>query len=239
MIKKLPLTALAGALALLIGGQAYAAFPTANLKVTGSLEVPGCTISAEGATGDTVEYRTANINPNQIKPGSGSSATDTTELPGIGKTWTVTCTGRTYLTFKINDERNDTVSVPGITNSTRFGLGNINGTGKLGFYTVNMSDAKVGSLLATPVVPPVTTNVFATTTTTFTASPTVLLNKNNSATYQMGWATANNTLAAGDYFEAKLTVTPYLATSGVMGGPVTANVELDGLAALTFSLGLQ
>lgn len=229
MMKKLPLTALAGALALLVAGQSMAEAPVAELKVTGMLEVPGCDVTVDGADAVSApaEYDAGTITPDQIKPGAG-----TTALPDIEKIWTISCTGKTYLTFQARDEKDQT---PTVNTNTAYGLGNVNNDGKLGYYEIWMSNGEVdventGTFTASNVF-------YAAGTSIYGGAATWVYNQK--LNYKMGWSNTSGAMNAAHVFRAKLTVKPTLAGTTAMKGPVTDNTSLDGLATLTFSFGLQ
>ena len=100
---------------------AHAAPPTAELKVKGKLGVPICNITAP----DNGVYDLGRISAVQVKPG-----TTITSLPTMSKTWIVNCDSPTYLSYRAIDNRTATSS------TINYGLGFINGTGKIGYYTV-------------------------------------------------------------------------------------------------------
>jgi hypothetical protein len=221
MFKKTSLAAVFGAMALLATGTTMAEAPTAELRVIGTLEVPSCVVDVD----DDGIYDFGNISPTIIKAG-----TATTALDPIPKTWTVNCSGPTVLTFEASDNR--AASSSG-TNTKQFGLGNVNENGKIGYYTVNMSNAEVGDAEAT--MEPA--RVFASNTSGISNAAAVDLD--GGANYKMGWTNASNTLQQGQIFRADLIVTPTLAGTTTMGGPITDHVDLDGSLTLTFSFGLR
>ncbi|MXN76322.1 DUF1120 domain-containing protein [Burkholderia sp. 4701] len=210
--------AFSAASAMLFAGAAHADAPTANLYVKGTLGVPTCTISS---TNDGT-YDWGEISSTLIKPGNAK-----TDLDPKSQSWTASCDAKTYLGFSITDNRKDSVSESGTTN---FGLGTVNGTGKLGYYRINMENAMVDN---------VASNVYQTNTGTIsssTASPSKMLL--NDTAYRHGWAKGTSEQAMGEVFTADLVVTPTLAGSTAMNGPLTEGAELDGSATLTFAFGL-
>jgi hypothetical protein len=221
MLKKTSLAAVFGAVAFLAAGAAMAEAPTAELKVIGTLEVPSCSVDVDS---DGV-YDFGNISPTIIKPG-----TTTTALEPITKTWTVNCSGPTVLTFEASDNRTESSSS---TDSKHFGLGHVNDTGKIGYYMVNMSNAEVSG--ADGEMSPA--KVFVSNTSTISNAANVDLN--GGANYKMGWTNTSNTLQEGQIFKADLQVTPTLAGTTTMNGPITDHVDLDGSLTLTFSFGLR
>nr|WP_311528474.1 hypothetical protein [uncultured Ralstonia sp.] len=198
---------------------AHAAPPTAELKVIGSIDVPGCTVAAPG--GDGV-YDFDVISPTLIKPGTTHTA-----LTALKKNWVVTCDAETFLTFSVADNRAESVSTPSVAN---FGLGNVNTTGKIGYYSVMMS---------APTVDGVTSTVFYTNTgLPANGGATTSL---YSGAYKMGWSTGTTTstaLKSGRVFAADLEVRPQLGGTTTMGGTVKDDVTLDGSLTMNFAFGL-
>lgn len=186
--------------------------PTSSLNVKGTIGVPGCTVSAP----DDGIYDFGRIAASLVKPGNA-----TTALTPITRTWTVTCDAQTYLSFSVVDNRAATASTAAATN---FGLGNVNGTGKIGFYTV---------ALQKPTVDGVASFTYASIGTSISGAATTLLGSNT----RHGWATSNQQ-KEGKTFTADLAVTPTLAGSSAMGGAITDSVPLDGSLTLNFAFGL-
>lgn len=191
-----------------------AAAPTAELKVKGELTAPTCTVAAP----DNGTYDFGRISSTLIK------AAATTAVTGKAKTWSVSCDAETYLTFSVVDNRAASVATTG---NTYFGLGNVNGTGKIGYYTAVMSDPKVDG---------VTSYLFtaASGASTFSVYNSVNITKGTN----MGWASTTSTLKSGRVFTSDITVNPTLASSATMGGPITDTVNLDGLMTMSFAYGL-
>lgn len=215
MMKKFYLSALAASLALVAAGAHAAEAPTAELRVIGTLDVPPCTVAAEG---DGV-YDYGDLGPQDIKPG-----TTTNKLATLSKHWTITCEGDTYLTYKITDNQDASTAS---TDSKYFGLGNVNGDGKIGYFEVAMTNAKVDGNDA---------RGFATASTTLYPGASVDIRK---AGYTMGWAkAAASEQQIGKVFEADLNVTATLAGTQTMNGPITDDVPLQGSLTLTFAYGL-
>ncbi|MCB5306527.1 DUF1120 domain-containing protein [Yersinia massiliensis] len=202
---------------LIVGTTAVqATVPTAELKVTGSLSVPSCTINVP----DSGVYDLGAIGPSKIKPG-----TATTALPAISKNWVINCDGMTYLNVKPVDNRVGTASV---VNSAYFGLGNVNGDGKIGYYSLAMSNGMVDGKAS---------NLFITDTGNFTASnASVGLNSDNSVS--AGWAASSSTQAAGKVFSADFMVIPVLAGTAHMKGTITEETKIDGSTTMNFAFGI-
>ena len=194
----------------------HAAPPTDELKVKGRIGVPTCNINAP----DSGVYDIGNISSTQIKSG-----TATTELPKITKNWTVSCDAVTFLTVKSTDNR--TSSNPNGGSGT-YGLGMINSTGKIGYFTVRMSNAKIDGSPS---------RLFYTTSNTFTANDEVWLYRGDGG-YIQGWASADNVLKSGKIFSVDLSVTPTLGGVNTMNGPVTEDTKVDGSLTMNFAFGI-
>ncbi len=202
-MKKIRYTALTAALGLLMAGQVAAEAPSAKLEVKGTIEVPGCDIAIASEDGaNTSEYQFGDIEPATIKPGNV-----TTTLNPLTKTWTIHCSGKTHLTYQIEDLQSESSLNP--STATQFGLGNVNGDGKIGYYEVQMLNAKVSSDGSEPV----DARTFSVVKggTTFTRADSINFNRSN----VMGWSDfAANNLAAADTFIADFKVTPTLGGTG-------------------------
>ncbi|SFS18604.1 hypothetical protein SAMN05216570_3769 [Dyella sp. OK004] len=219
-------------LALATGSTTAAAEITgpSKLAVKGTITVPGCQVQGANPDGD-VEYHYGALGSALI-PATGDKPLDPQT-----KTWTVTCDALTYLTFGAVDVEHDSASLGGDTN---FGLGNINGNGKIGYYTVYMTNPKVdagdGKGLQRAYL--------------FIGKPNDSNGVGQDAKYMAhgfshGWVTSAagtgvtpSPLMAGKVFVVDMTVQPYLASSAVMGGPVNSDVNLKGKVVISYSFGL-
>jgi type 1 fimbria pilin len=214
-MKKISLTALAASLAMFMAGAHAAQAPTAELRVVGTLDVPPCTVTADG---DGV-YDYGDLGPQDIRSGTATNPLET-----IRKHWTIQCEGETYLSFTIVDNQADTSTV---TDSWHHGLGNVNGTGKLGNYTVRIEN---------PMVDNEPVRTFATSSGNIAnIQPWQWVHKGQT----MGWA--HPTLSQqqiGKTFEADLDVQATLAGTQTMNGPITDDVPLAGSMTLNFAYGL-
>ena len=186
---------------------------TAELKVVGELTVPTCTVAA---TDDGI-YDIGKQSATLIKPAAS------TTLTAMTKTWTVTCDADTYMNFTPVDNRTASKSS---SSTTAFGLGSVNDTGKIGYFTAIASNATVDG---------VSSRLFTSASATFT--PAVSVNLTNGE--KTGWATTvANTQYSGKVFVADIAVTPVLASSATMNGPITDNADIDGSVTLTFAYGI-
>ncbi|WP_145599286.1 DUF1120 domain-containing protein [Yersinia alsatica] len=195
---------------------AHAAPPTAELKVKGKLSVPTCTVISP----DAGVYDLGRISASQVKSGTAVTA-----LPIVTKNWTATCDAETYLNLTPTDNRRDSRS--DISNWLSFGLGNINNTGKIGFYTVEMKNAKVDGLSSLVFYKNGSAGVFTTGSSA-----------NLQQDYMFGWAETTTTQKAGKVFTADMVVSPTLAGTTTMGGPVTENANIDGSITMQFAFGI-
>ena len=192
---------------------ANAEAPTAELKVIGTLTVPSCTVNAP----DDGVYDFGKLSSSLIKSGA-----TTTALTPITKNWTVNCDAETYLNFTPVDNRAASVSTAGTTN---FGMGNVNGTGKIGYYTAQIKNGTVDTKPS---------NLFSSATSTFAAGTVA----NLTTGLRTGWSSAANTQSVGKIFTADITVSPILGGTTVMGGPITEDAEIDGSMTMNFAFGI-
>ncbi len=194
---------------------AYAAAPVSDLIVKGKLVVPVCSIAA----GDEGIYDFGKQSATVVKPNA-----DTALTPMV-KTWTITCDAETYLNLTPTDNRAESAST---ASNVNFGLGSVNGSGKIGYYTATMSNATVDDT---------NTNLFITSNGTIgtgAVKTTAQIYKG----YRSGWAATASTQKSGKVFVADITVAPTLASSAVMNGPITEDTNLDGSLTLNFAYGI-
>ena len=187
---------------------------TAELKVVGELTVPTCTVAAV----DDGIYDIGKLSSVDI-PQSGYK-----QLPVITKNWVITCDAETYLNFTPVDNRASSMSSSSTT-GIYFGMGFVNGTGKIGVFAAKVSNAKVDG---------VTTSLFTSKSATFTGTAGVDLTLEN----RTGWTSAANTQKSGKVFTADIAVTPWLGNSTQMNGPITENTDIDGSVTLNFAYGI-
>lgn len=191
---------------------AQAAPPTAELTVHGEMVVPSCTVAAA----DDGVYDLGKISATLIKPNAD------TQLTPMSKHWTISCDADTYLTLTPTDHRADSS-----TNSASgyYGLGNINGSGKIGTYYVEMAN---GTVDGTP------TSLFTTSSSAIAPKATTYIHKG----YVSGWAAGTNRLQNGRVFGANLIIYPTLASSSMMQGSITEDSNIDGAMTLNFAFGI-
>lgn len=155
--------------------------------------------------------------------GSLLKANANTPLAPINKVWHISCDAETYLTFSTVDNRASSASTPGLGH---YGLGQVNGSGKIGFYRVTMKNATVDG---DP------TRLFSTNSTAFNVVSSLTLTTTHRA---IGWANANNVQKSGRVFTAELEVLPTLASVAQMNGPITDRTLIDGSMSLNFAFGI-
>ena len=212
---------LAVSLLALTSSVAFAAAPTAKLKVIGTIQPPTCSINGE-ASETTVEYK-FDVSPG-LFPAKGNLT-----LEPISHNITVTCDARTYLAFVPTDDRSGTELE---ANAANFGLGTYQTKDKdgepvdtkIGFYGITMKNATVKP-----------------TADAEEAKVSVYYNGSVSSTQGLqkekvfAWAKASNDFSAGEIFAADFEVTPTI-NSELKNSD--GDAKLDGLATLAFQFGI-
>lgn len=198
--------------AMLFSAGSLAAGPSAEIKVTGELVAPKCAINSPDMTfnyGDTINPMLINDKA-PVSLGMASAVTLTVE-----------CDAQTSLTFGVTDNRLGTASMSG---SKYFGLGNINGSGKLGHYVIQASRPMVDQRPAGTFVGTI-------------QAPQYSVNLEHGK--RSGWAQqAQRLLAIGQTFSLDVSTEAFLAKRGDMHGGVGDDTALDGSATLEFGFGL-
>jgi type 1 fimbria pilin len=200
---------------LLFSASSLASGLGAEIKLTGDLIAPKCTIN----TPDMVFDYGDKISPTLI---SNTAPVSLGPVPSVSLT--VNCDAQTTLTFGVTDNRLGTASMSG---SKYFGLGNINGTGKLGHYLINVSRPTVDQQAAA----------------TFVSSGSTIQQLLYTAQLEhgkrSGWAkNGERSLAIGKTFGLDVSTEAFLAKRGDMHGGVGDDTALDGSATLEFGFGL-
>ncbi|CAI1046875.1 DUF1120 domain-containing protein [Serratia entomophila] len=199
---------------LLAAGASLAAGPSAEIKVVGELVAPTCEVKLPND--GIFDYGSISH--------TGISRDKAVSL-GVkgGAAMEVKCDAETPMTFNVIDNRLGTASEQGKT----FGLGNVNATGKLGFYSIRAYFPQVDGALG---------RLFVTQDSTITSPAGVVQLEHGK---RVGWALASsNALAIGKNFTALLSVEAFLAKSGDMHGGIGEDVNLDGSTTLEFGFGL-
>ncbi|HDL8308440.1 TPA: DUF1120 domain-containing protein, partial [Yersinia enterocolitica] len=182
---------------------ANAKAPTAELTVKGQVSPPGCIIMAP----DGGVYNVGEIAGHTVKPSA------LTVLPSITKNWSVICDAETYVSVTGSDNR-----AGSSTSGGRYGLGFVNGAGKIGDYGVYFSNAKVDG----------TAKYFRKQEEAAAAILSLSIGPLNG----LSWVHANATKAPGKVFSADIEVMPRLGSVADMKGPITENVKIDGSMTL-------
>lgn len=194
---------------LILSVSTRAALPTAELTVKGQITPPTCTVTApEGGV-----YNVGEI------PGTTIKSSEVTVLPTITKNWSVICDLETYVSVMSSDNR-----IGSTMSNGQYGLGFVNGTGKIGDYFISLSNAKVDGVSKYFY----RQNEPANTTLALSIGP---LNT-------LSWVHANATKAPGKVFSADIGVRPRLGSVTTMNGPITENIKIDGSATLSFIIGI-
>ncbi|WP_447873184.1 DUF1120 domain-containing protein [Serratia fonticola] len=194
---------------------AIAAGSSLNLKVKGEITAPSCIINLN----DNGVVDLGKIATNSIQANTPTKLNDPRPI-----TIQATCDADTALTFSIVDNRVATASTP---STKHFGLGSVNGTGKLGYYGIKM---KMGYVDSKEV------NLFAVAKSSASFGTSKEVDVDTSKI--MGWSESDNKLAIGKNFISVLQVMPYLASAKDMGGSVPEDTKLDGSATLSFAFGI-
>ncbi|MEW5494392.1 hypothetical protein ABGT23_01890 [Enterobacter cloacae] len=193
-------------------GAALAGGGSAELKVTGEIAPSSCVVNVA----DSKMYWEG------LKP-SMLSAHSNTPLDYKMTKVTLQCQDQVIPSFRVIDNRagTESESQPG-----HFGLGNINGTGKVGFYTARTSMAAVDNQEV---------GMFMDNSG---SGGRPMLTLENGGTFR--WATFGQTSPmAGKDFSFDLIITPTLASAAVMEGvPATGETLMDGSMTMEFRFGV-
>ncbi|WP_272570717.1 hypothetical protein [Providencia sp. PROV267] len=145
-----------------------------------------------------------------------------TALPELKQTWQVMCNTPINLFLKIIDNRHDSSRMD---DESYFGLGNVNGSGKIGDYRLTLSHANVDNEKA---------ELFLSENLSGTRRSAITVKKNRI----YGWLTGESHIASGKLFSVDITVSPKLNSLKETHGPIVNGAELDGNAELIFSFGI-
>ncbi|MEY1388707.1 fimbrial protein [Providencia stuartii] len=203
-----------GLLPLLVAGLSYAD-TSANLKVSGDIKPPTCSINNQNEV--DIEYR-FDIAP-EMFPSS-----DILYLDGETKRIEIVCDAATYLNFIAKDNRSDSVINPG---DIFFGLGKYgaDNSQNIGVYTITMSNATVKG----------NSDEGAKKVSVLAAGGSAVPELLISQSKKTAWAETSTKLASGQIFAADFEVKP------MFYGEVkesAGDVSLDGSATLSFGFGI-
>jgi hypothetical protein len=214
----LQLTALSS---LLLSAAAFAS-ESAEVKVIGEISSVNCEVSV--SNNGVFDFE-------KIKQ---SSVVDAVSALGRvdGGVVRVKCSAPTPLTFTAKDNRADSAYIMGTAaqnggHGSFFGLGNVNGTGKLGFYQLKFRQ---------PTVDGIPTHMFMTDNGDVDKSEASLIAQKDK---RMGWTKSlSHEVSIGKEFSFAMNATAYLAPKSAMNGTLTEDVTLDGSTTLEFGFGL-
>ncbi|AHG20593.1 hypothetical protein Z042_13885 [Chania multitudinisentens RB-25] len=204
---------------LLLAAHTLAAAPTAELKVKGNIQVPSCTIAAP----DNGVYDFGKLSSSLVRPSA------TTQMGNITKSWVITCDSQTYLTITPTDNRSDSVVITNPANGApnHYGLGFVNGTGKIGAFKPILLNTSTVDGVAVALCKGVPGQCLLQSASTY-------ISQGN----QVSWATADNVLQAGRVFQADIRAQLDLASVSIMNGAITDNAKLDGSMTLNFAFAI-
>lgn len=139
----------------------------------------------------------------------------------------VQCSAPTALTFTTTDNRFGTASHS--IGNRNFGLGSVNGTGKLGFYRLQLRE---------PTVDGVGSKMLVASDNGAIATVGEVMGVEYGK--RMGWlsSSGDKELAIGKDFAFKMSAIAYLASKKDMNGALGEDAKLDGSATMEFGFGL-
>lgn len=198
----------------LFSGASIASGPSAEIKVLGELASPTCDVMI--TNNGAFDYGT--INHSKIQSDRAVSI-------GVKNgSLNVKCSADTPLTFKVTDNRLGTASMVG---DEYLGLGTVNGSGKMGYYTVRMFS---------PLVDGKMSEMFVTAGSTIAMPKNVVTLEHGK---RAGWVlNGTQEVAIGKVFSAELITEAFLAKRSDMNGAVGEGNSIDGSATLEFGFGL-
>ncbi|WP_411754905.1 DUF1120 domain-containing protein [Serratia sp. (in: enterobacteria)] len=190
---------------------------SAEIKVIGEITTATCEVTM---TNNGV-FDFGKISQSMVKEDS-SSLLGTKDQGGVR----VKCSAPTALTFTTTDNRLGTASYN--TGKRGFGLGNVNGTGKLGFYYLNLSE---------PTVDGVASKLLQASEGSIQTMESAKFIEQGK---RFGWAPASgvNELAVGKDFTFSMSAQAHLAGKSDMNGTLGEDTNLDGSATMEFGFGL-
>ncbi|MEX2941259.1 DUF1120 domain-containing protein [Serratia fonticola] len=157
---------------------------------------------------------------------SASTVKDTdVPLPTSSMNVNITCAEKVQVTYQIIDNKEGTASTEGENN---FGFGNINGTGKLGYYTLmaysGNVDGRDSRFYSSEQIAGLAPN----------SLPLITIPKKKF----VGWVDQGGYAAKGQVFRLSLMISPVLAPIGKMNGGLNEGTSLDGSATVNLFYGI-
>ncbi|EIU7559083.1 MULTISPECIES: hypothetical protein [Providencia] len=177
----------------------------------------------ESSSNDTCEIQTTDVlYPYTQLKASQFHQTEMTELPPISQTVQVVCSAPVASLLIHVDSDVQAASTIG-HDPTHFGLGFVNGQGRLGHYRVKLTDARVNGQQ---------TQLYQTNDLSQVgrAQPESWL---QSSVYQ-GWSRDGLSPVSGERYSVTMTVQPYLNSLKETNGPLVSGADLNGELVLSF-----
>lgn len=139
----------------------------------------------------------------------------------------INCDEKIQVSYQIVDNKNGTASTPGDDN---FGLGNVNGTGKLGYYKLSAFSGMVDGSQS---------HIYISDTKLpeggIPASTAPIRNVVKDSF--MGWVN-DGRVSSGTNYRLQFMISPVLASIEKMNGNITENTSLDGSATVNLFYGI-
>jgi hypothetical protein len=230
--KNIRAKSLYAALGMAFAATAWAEAPTQDMTVAGTIKAPTCEVDIGGGEGGgTINH--GDISPTLIKAG-----TTFHELEPVTLDWTISCDAQTYLTYSVSDIENDSVSMRAPIPEGSFGLGFINTSGRLGYYTMRNRNLTVDGDPAY--------HGLARAGLSLTSLDTRTSSRHDYSFHVDGWRSgwgvtaesASSALKSGEVFTMQMEVRTYLSGAADINGGVIDAVPLAGHAMFSFAFGL-
>ncbi|MEQ4690858.1 hypothetical protein [Providencia manganoxydans] len=171
--------------------------------------------SCEVISPDGGQYQINKVQAHHIK------RNDSFQLPEMNKTWLVICDIPVSLFLQFIDNRKDSSPI----DNNYFGLGNVNGNGKLGAYQIILNHAKIDDKPA---------RIYVKDNATNGDSDKIIVSDN----HIYGFSLNDNNITNGEKFSINILVKSKLNSLKETNGPLIDGAELDGSAELIFSFGI-
>lgn len=154
-----------------------------------------------------------------------SNVRDTdTPLSNTHLDFEIKCSEKTQVSFQLIDNKAGSSGREGPSN---YGLGYVNGTGKLGYYNMQAYEGSVDGI---------SRNLFSSHTPTSATSTSQLVTITQGMYH--GWVQDGTAVASGNNFKLKFIISPWLSSLDKMNGPLTEGAQLDGSATINLLYGI-
>lgn len=137
----------------------------------------------------------------------------------------IKCDEKTQVNFQFIDNKAGTNSTDA---DAYFGLGTVNGTGKLGYYTLTALNGSVDGHQK---------NFYITQKISGSAPHSIPILTIHKGMFN-GWVDKGIDTASGNDFRFSLKINPWIASKDKMNGPLTEGVRLDGSATINLFYGI-